>query len=315
MLFVIVSMCVLLISPVSADTKVTIAAEGDQSYYLGEKIALNGQNSDSDSTYLYITGPGIPDNGGKLTSPLSAVVSKNPDSFTVVKTNPDNTWEYSFYTANLPFDAGTYTIFAAAQPEIKNPDDSNSASTGLIIKKPFIIAELSSPSVSKGEPFTVSGVAEGIPESVQIWILGSSYYSKAVQPVSSDASFSYEVSADVTGNLESGQNFLIVQHPMMNNLFNVDVSEDYVCSIEGSDAVSLFRISGTGSLQGSEAADALADALSRLEGGDKTYSNDTYTLVPFMITGEGEETPEESQTSFPQVLFDYLQGAFGSFFK
>ena len=312
MLIIVVSMCVLLISPVSADASITIAALGDQSYYLGEKVVLNGLNFDSGSTYLFITGPCLPDSGGNLASPKDAVVSKNPESFTVVKTNPDNTWEYSFYTANLPLVAGTYSIFAAAQPETDNLTESNAASVGIILKKPFISAEISPASVAKGEPFTVSGIAEGIPENVQIWILGSSGYSKAVRPVSSDAAFNYEVSGDISGSLEEGRNFLIVQHPMMNNQFNLDVREDYVCRLQGSDAVNLFKISGEQSLQGIQAADAMAAELSRLEGQDKTYTNDTYTLVPFLVAEA--KKPKESQASFEQVLLGYLKGALGSIF-
>ena len=58
LLLIIVGAAALMISPVSADTGVTIAAQGDQSYYLGEKVVFSGHNYDSDSTYLFITGPG-----------------------------------------------------------------------------------------------------------------------------------------------------------------------------------------------------------------------------------------------------------------
>ena len=63
----------------------------------------------------------MPGSGGKLTSPRQAVVSGNPDTFTVVKTKSDATWEYSFYTANLPFDAGSYTLYAVSSPVAIKP--------------------------------------------------------------------------------------------------------------------------------------------------------------------------------------------------
>ena len=175
---------------------VTIAAQGDQSYYLGENVVLIGHNYDSDTTYLFITGPGtfmngpgIPSGGGKLTSPLQEVVSGNPDSFTTVKTKPDKTWEYVYYTANLPVDAGTYTIYAVSQPKTKDQLGPDAANVGIILKKPFITAEISPATISKGVPFTVSGVAEGNPETVQIWILGKNYYSMTIEPVNPDASY------------------------------------------------------------------------------------------------------------------------------
>src|SRR5208337_1057598 len=157
LLLIITGAAALMISPVSADTGVTIAAQGDQSYYLGENVVLSGHNYDSDTTYLFITGPGtfttgpgIPSGGGKLTSPLQAVVSGNPGSFTIVKRNADKSWEYVFYTANLPVDAGTYTIYAVSQPKTKDQLGPDAANVGIILKKPFITAEISPSSISKG---------------------------------------------------------------------------------------------------------------------------------------------------------------------
>ena len=159
-------------------------------------MVLSGQNYDSDTTYLFITGPGtfmngpgIPNGGGNLTSPLQEVVSGNPDSFTTVKTNPDKTWEYVYYTANLPVDAGTYTIYAVSQPKTKDQLGPDAANVGIILKKPFITAEISPATISKGMSFTVSGVAEGNPDTVQIWILGKNYFSKILQSVNPDASY------------------------------------------------------------------------------------------------------------------------------
>ena len=104
-----------------------------------------------------MNGPGTPSGGGILTSPLQEVVSGNPDSFTTVKTKPDKTWEYVYYTANLPVDAVTYTIYAVSQPKTKDQAGPDAANVGIILKKPFITAEISPATISKGVPFTVSG--------------------------------------------------------------------------------------------------------------------------------------------------------------
>jgi hypothetical protein len=289
------------IAPVSAGTGVTIAAQGDQSYYLGEKVVLIGHNYDSDTTYLFITGPGtfmngpgIPSGGGKLTSPQQAVVSGNPDSFTVVNTKPDKTWEYTYYTANLPVDAGTYSIYAVSQPKAKDQLGPTAANVGIILKKPFITAEISSASVSQGQPFTISGSAEGNPSNVQIWILGKNYFSKSIVSVSSDASFKYVVPQEVTSQLASGQYFVIVQHPMENTTFDIDVSGDYVRSLQLNNGTNLFRVSGPGSLQGNDAAEALIAAFSDHNNGD-----DTYTEIPFMVDDTGIPTPHDLATSTP----------------
>ncbi|MGB7788569.1 hypothetical protein [Methanoregula sp.] len=294
LLLIIAGTAVLSLSPVSAGTGVTIAAQGDQSYYLGEEVVLSGHNYDSDTTYLFITGPGtfttgpgIPSSGGKLTSPQQAVVSGNPDSFTVVNTKPDKTWEYTYYTTNLPVDAGTYSIYAVSQPKAKDQLGPDAANVGIILKKPFITAEISPATISKGVPFTISGSAEGNPSNVQIWILGKNYYSKTIQPVNPDTSYTYEVPEEVTSHLESGQYFVIVQHPMENTTFDIDVRGDYVRSLQLNNGTNLFRISGPGSLQGNDAAEALVAAFSDPNNGD-----DTYTEIPFLVYSTGISTPQ-----------------------
>jgi hypothetical protein len=305
LLFIMIGAAVLMISPVSADTGVTIVADGDHSYYQGEKVVLRGQSPDADTVYLFMTGPDLPASGGKLTSPYKAVISGNPDSFTVVKTKPDKSWEYVFYTANLQLGAGTYTVYAVNQPKTEEQVGPDAARVGMALKKPFITAEISPATISQGVPVTVSGVAEGIPPYVQIWILGKNYYSNSTVSVNSgDASFRYEVPPEVTSLLESGQYFLIVQHPMADNQFDFVVSGDYVRSLKLNNGTNIFRISGPGSLQGSDAADALIAAISDQETNDKTLTSDTYTLVPFQVTDTGGSTlpaPAETTAPVPQT--------------
>jgi hypothetical protein len=291
LLLLIAGAAVLMISPVSAEKPyVTIVAQGDQSYYMGEKVIFSGMNTDSDSTYLFITGPNIPEKGGKLSSPQQKPVSGDPGSFTLVKTKPDKTWEYPWYTSDLKLDAGSYTLYAVSKPETKDQfnDVTTYGTVSIIYKKPFIIAEISPATISKGMPFTISGVAEGIPPVVQVWILGKNYYTKSIVSVNSDASFRYVVPQEVTSQLAGGQNFVIVQHPMRNNAFDIDVRGDYVKLNNG---MNVFRINGPGSLQGSDTADALIAAISDREAHDNTYTNDTYTIIPFQVTDAGSSTP------------------------
>ena len=303
LLLIIAGTTVLMISPVSADTGITIAAQGDQSYYLGEKVVFSGHNYDSDSTYLFITGPatfmtgpGIPNGGGKLTSPQQEVVSGNPDSFTVVKTKPDKTWEYSYYTASLPVDAGTYTVYAVSQPKAKGQLGAAAANVGIILKKPFITAEISPATISPGEPFTVSGFAEGNPPDVQIWIIGDNYVFNTTTPVNPDASFTFAGDKQLSGKLPEGQCYLIVQHSMMNNTFDILASGDYVRDLQGNNGMILFKIHGAGSLQGSDAADALIAAFSDPGNGD-----DTYTEIPFQVTDAGSPTPQTTAATTAPV--------------
>ncbi|MDO9325951.1 MAG: hypothetical protein Q7T80_13460 [Methanoregula sp.] len=296
------------VSGSSAGTGVSIAAQGDRSYYLGEKVVFSGHNYDSDSTYLFITGPGlfvtgpgIPNDGGKLTSPQQEVISGNPDSFTVVKTKPDKSWEYVFYTANLPLDAGTYTVYAVSQPKAKDQLGPAAANAGIILKKPFITTEITPSSVLKGQPFTVKGIAEGMPLVVQIWIIGEAYTYTTKTPVNSDAVFTFNADAAISGKLPVEQNYLIVQHPMQNNQFDIDISGDYVRNLNLNNGTNVFRINGPGSLQGSDAADALITAISDQEAHDKTYTSDMYTMVPFQVTDARSPMPLATTASTAPV--------------
>ena len=97
----------------------------------------------------------------------------------------------------------------------------------------------------------------------------------------------YVVPREVTSNLESGQYFVIVQHPMENTTFDINVSGDYVRSLQLNNGTNLFRISGPGSLQGNDAAEALVAAFSDPNNGD-----DTYTEIPFQVDDAGISTPQ-----------------------
>jgi len=295
-LMILAGTAFLLLSPSSAavlgtpaDDKaaVTITAGGSQSYYLGEKVILSGRNTASDSTFLFITGPNMPDHGGKITSPRTAVISGNPDTFTEVKTKTDAAWEYSFYTANLPYDAGSYTLYAASSPVTADTlgNSTTYGTVSIILKKPFINATISPSPVMKGKTFTVTGSAEGQPPEVKIWIIGNNYFSTTQVPVNTDASFTFTSPGAIVQSLEPGQYWLFVQHPMQNNQFDINTSGDYVRN-EKQNGTILFKVSGAGSLQGPDAADALVAAF----GDPEMLNEDTYTVIPFQVTGPGNTT-------------------------
>ena len=88
--------------------------------------------------------------------------------------------------------------------------------------------------------------------------------------VNSDALFTFNADAIMSGKLPAGQNYLIVQHPMADNQFDFVVSGDYVRNLKLNNGTNLFKLTGPGSLQGSDAADALIAAISDQEANDFT---------------------------------------------
>jgi hypothetical protein len=292
LLLIMLAAIVLSISPVSADTGITIAASGDPSYYLGEEVSLSGSNYDSEFTYLFIIGPGISSSGGKLTSPHQNVVSGNSDSFERVKTKPDKTWEYIFYTDNLGINPGPYTIYAVSQPKTKDQlDGVKFNNVSIILKKEFVSAEISPSPVSKGQPYTITGFAEGDPGAIQIWIIGDNYLFNTTIPVNPDSSFTFNGDTQLSGKLPKGQCYLIVQHPMQNNQLDIVVSGDWIKNLQLKDGSStggmnIVKINSAGSLQGSDAAQAFVAAVN-----DPTV-DDTYTELPFSVDDTGTSAPQ-----------------------
>ena len=272
---------------------VTIVAAGDQSYYLGEEIKFSGTNTESYKTYLFIIGPNLNDNGAQLIAPRTSVINMNADTFVTADVAGDNTWSYKWGTATVPLDAGTYTVYAVSQPVDRAADHIANAAYGtvsIIIKKPFVSATASQSTVAKGDRLYITGTAEGQPSpGVAIWVLGKNYALYQTESVNSDSSFKYELKQADTKSLTSGQYFVVVQHPMANNRFDIDLSPSASGRLAGAAAIyvrnevlnvvgtNVFLINGPGSLQGSDAAEALVQAI------NDPNVDDTYTKLQFLV--------------------------------
>ena len=84
--------------------------------YLGETIRLTGTNSDSTTTYLFISGPCQSCAGSDLVN-NAPVVTGEPYTFTQVPVKPDGTWEYLWVTRENMIDLGQYSIYASSKPD------------------------------------------------------------------------------------------------------------------------------------------------------------------------------------------------------
>ncbi len=276
---------------------VTIVAAGDQSYYLGEEIKFSGTNTESYKTYLFLIGPNLPTQGARIymdnprldVPGARGVQDSQANTFKVVDVNGDNTWSWKWGTSKIALDAGTYTIYAVSQPrDANNLENTAFGTVSIIIKKPFVSATASQSTVAQGDKIFITGTAEGNPKGVKIWILGKNYPTSAAgvkdESVNSDASFKYEVTQSMTRNLYPGQYFVVVQHPMQNNEYDVRVGPDGVSVINAklnqvgtTIPTKVFTLLGAGSLQGSDAAEAL------VQGINDPNVDDTYTKLQFLV--------------------------------
>ena len=263
--------------------EVSIVASGDQSYFLGAEVKLMGTNSETETTYLFITGPNLPTNGSKLKDPKVAVVNGQPASFDQADVQDDDTWSLKWQTANLALDAGTYTVYAVSAANDKDHlTDSQYDTVSIVIKKPYIQATASSNVIAKGDKFYIRGTAEGKPsQGVAIWILGKNWASYATESVNDDNTFEYEVKEGVTSKMYAGQYFVVVQHPMYNNEFDVypdnSLNPQKVLGSYPTRGSQIFQIGGQGALQGTDAAEAL------VQGIENAMVDDTYTKMQFLV--------------------------------
>jgi len=262
----------------------SIVAAGNQNYYLGEEIKLSGMNSETYETYLFIIGPNLDTGGANLDSPRVGVINNNANSFVHTNVDSDNSWEYKWGTAALSLDAGTYTIYAVSAPKDRqNLDKVTYGTVSVVIKKPFISASVQQSTVARGDDLVINGQAEGNPSTgVAVWTIGKNYAKRSTVSVSSDGSFKYD-EID-TSTLSSGQYFVVVQHPMQNGIFDIDLdsTKNYVRNLvlgtTANPGMTIFQLFGPGSLQGSDAAEALIQAIS------DPNIDDTYTKLQFIVS-------------------------------
>jgi hypothetical protein len=127
------------------------AASGSIQSYLGDTVKLSGYCYDSQTVYLFLTGPNLPVNGVALDN-----INNRADQggFTEVSVDSNNHWEYDWGTNSLGgrLDSGTYTVWVVDSPsDLSQLDD----------------AEYSTISVSLGNP-SISVVTPVIPGSFDL---------------------------------------------------------------------------------------------------------------------------------------------------
>ncbi len=268
---------------------VTIATSGSNSVYGGEEVKFVGTNTETDIVYFFITGPNLPSSGGRLNDPRRSVIDGQADTFANTDVLDDNSYEYKWQTANLAIDSGAYTIYAMSSPRSKdNLGDTEYASLSINIQKPFITASAKPTVIANGDKLIISGKAGSSPTAgVNIWIFGKNKVIIDNEAVDDDGTYSYEVKSGVTQDLADGQYFVVVQHPMYNDQFDVFPNADdskvlgTYPTIGGVNVK--FTIQGMGSLQGPDAAEALVQALN--DGAvDDTYARLTFTVESPKVT-------------------------------
>jgi len=139
----------------------------------------------------------------------------------------------------------------------------------------------STPTIANGDPVIVNGIATGHPQNgLQVWLVGTNFAKIDSVPVNADNSFSYELKPADTRNLAPGQYMVIIQHPMMNGEFDIfyNPATGEVINRQLGGGMSIFQITGPGSLQTPSGGLALMQAIS------SQNIDDTFTTVSFLVS-------------------------------
>jgi len=86
------------------------AADIEMEGVLGETFNLHGSSYVGDYVYLFMTGPGLPENGVTLTNTDQRA---DQGQFTLVAVDDNQEWSYSWKTSRIAneIDPGTYTVY------------------------------------------------------------------------------------------------------------------------------------------------------------------------------------------------------------
>ena len=144
----------------------------------------------------------------------------------------------------------------------------------------------SAATISNGDPVFIQGIATGHPQQgLQVWIMGPNFLRASTVSVNADNTYEYELKPADTMQLASGQYYVLVQHPMMNGRFDVvyNTGTGQIINRQlGDGGTAIFQLAGSGSLQSSDAAFALARAISS-QNIDDTFAPTGFTVSPPIV--------------------------------
>lgn len=158
---------------------------------------------------------------------------------------------------------------------------------GILIISPASSVNLSpgnsftgAPTIANGDPVFIKGIATGHPgNGLQIWLLGYNYVKITTVFTNADNTYEFELKSADTRSLAPGQYYVLVQHPMMNAEFDIyfDSPTGSVINRLLGSGTSIFQLTGTGSLQTPDGANALMRAI------NSQNIDDTFATTSFII--------------------------------
>jgi hypothetical protein len=128
-----------------------LAADATIEAELGDTLTLHGVSYTSSQVYLFLTGPGLPENGVTLTD-----VSQRADQgkFTMIDVDSSQQWSYRWNTAKIEqnINPGTYTVYVSTEPA----DKANLGGTNTYKTLEVFLKDSETPRGSAGTSYTLN---------------------------------------------------------------------------------------------------------------------------------------------------------------
>ena len=253
-----------------------ITAETDaEAYYIGNDVTITGTSTAGDKVYFYIAGTNVP-----FQALDSNILNGTIDGSAYEKAVKNGKFKYEIDGDVFnKLDAGTYTVYVAADGLKTAVNQLDTYTTvALVLKQPFI-SVTDAPSVAvQGTKYKVTGTAEAA-SSIQYYVFGTNFFGNNSANVK-EGSFKIEFTVNAA-DMDAGQYFMVVQHPMYDEKFNIWVdgteiklAETKNGAVDEANATVLFDVKDR---QRANAAEALCQAL------DTENIDDMYVKLSFVV--------------------------------
>ena len=288
------------ITPEIVTISASPSAEGY--YYIGDTIRFSGTNTDSNTTFLFLTGPGLNLAGSGVDSNRLEIVPITNgviSSYKVVSVGTDHQWIWEWDTHKVPLFSGTYTIHAVSTLPVSDYLTREiHDSVNITVTEPTLSAKTRPLSARQGDRITISGKATGNPGSgVAIWVIGPEYSARSVVKPDEKGSYSLDIDSTVT-HLVPGTYHVFVEHPSVDDTFDFDLNGDYLFN----DMIrsNIFTFRGNGRLYGEAAYTAFSAAVRGPKHDDLIVpATFTFGIPPPTTPGAINTTPLINATDSP----------------
>lgn len=152
---------------------------------------------------------------------------------------------------------------------------------GLVVQasKKFVSATINHPTLARGDTLIISGTVTGAPKKeMAVWILGDNFHYRTTVLVDSGGSFQYALPVHLSERMETGQYYVVIQHPMENGRFDVfQITSGEQTLVKNTANDRFFILNGKGALRGINAAEALVSMI------NNANIDDIYSKLSFVI--------------------------------